>query len=262
MRFTDASRHFDPTLAATFQAAVKMFSQAGLLDPDRWRALRLESRLDEDAWQALAEALCNVSLGSADALFLCVAGALESHRSSALPLGVERPALLGRVQKSDPLSKRAQTINAPLVSRRRALADTARMLRAESPFSDPMWGTFDPQDSRRDPFVAMASARDLACRLALGWTDNPREVWIILYRLSDTAMPKIPTLAHAASLYTSRDGVRKGGWHRHFQPAPPGSPWGRLRPVQEFRCEKGLPETVHEPVPAECVEETRRLNYA
>ena len=249
------------TRSAEVEAIVQGLLRNGSLDTDRRRALWLETRLGEAAWRFLAEELQAASPDSPAELFLCASQALEPYRAAASPLPYAKPMLLGRAQKSDPLSKRAKTSEVPLVSRRRARANTDRMLRAESPFSDPMWGTFDPDDSRRDPFAAMDSAREIVCRLALGWTDNPREVWIVLYDLPAHIEPKMPILAHAVSR-PSADGRWPANWHRYFQPAPPRARFGRTRPVLEFRCEKGMPETVHEPVPFASIKKTGRLSYA
>ncbi len=261
MRFAEACTMLESTLLAEVEAIVQRLRRNGTLDAERGRALQLESRLNEMAWQTLAKELGAASPRSQPELIICVAQALVPFRAAAPLLPETRPVLLGRVQKSNPLSKRAGTSEIPLVSRRRAHADIGRMLRAESPFSDPMWGTFDTDNSRRDPFAGMDSAREVVCRLALGWTDNPREVWIILYELPPDIDPKMPILAHAVSL-PSPDGRWQASWHRYFQPAPLGARFGRTRPVLEFRCEKGMPEIVHDPVPFAAIKKIHRLSYA
>ena len=187
--------------------------------------------------------------------------ARASHRASAPALGCPRPQLLARVQKTDSLAKMALTGTGPLVSKRRAAADTGRLLRTEAKLSSPTWGAFDETDSHRDPFSKMTSSREIVCRLALGYTDNPREIFIILYTLPDDTAPRIPTLAHAVSVYV-KDGVTKAGWHQHFSPTTASAPSGRTRPVAPYRCEKGVPETVHDPVPPDYIHKTRRMTYA
>lgn len=261
MRFSDACLQFDPSFAQGFHAAIHRFQQDGLLDAKRYRALRLEERFEFNAWNDVAHAVVGKLSSSAADMYLCFGQALAPHRASAPPLKCAPPKLLARVQKLDPLAKRTLSSTEPLVSRRRAAADTGRLLRTEAQFTSPTWGAFDEADSSRDPFGSMTSASEIVCRLALGYTDNPREVFIILYTLPEYVEPKIPTLAHAISIYI-KDGVTNAGWHQHFSPTPATALWGRTRPVAPYRCEKGVPETVHGPVPLDYIRQTRRMTYA
>lgn len=261
MRCSEACQKLDRDLAQRFRAEVERLQQSRILDSQRLRALRLESRLELAAWKDAASALANASPQTSADAYLHLGQALAPHRASAPVLGCARPQLLARVQKTDSLAKRALTGTGPLVSKRRAAADTGRLLRTDAQLSSPTWGAFGEKDSSRDPFAKMTSASEIVCRLALGYTDNPREVFIILYTLPDDTAPRIPTLAHAVSVYV-KDGVTKAGWHQHFSPTPASAPSGRTRPVAPYRCEKGIPETVHDPVPPDYIHNTRRMTYA
>jgi hypothetical protein len=111
-----------------------------------------------------------------------------------------------------------------------------------------MWATFSRSLDETDPFGGLRGkrARHIACLLGLDPKPKPSGGWLRMrYRLPQGVSPYFPTVAdaYATGFATSYQ----------FLPARTGAPYGETLPCPERRNCSGLPECIHEPVPADCL---------